>query len=147
MNFRKLNELDKRWASFSDSYLVCDNGHLYSVKPDGTLYRLKSSYYRSRVHPYQQVRGQFGTDNAHTVKVHQAVAKAFCDNPHKLTDVDHINNDKTDNRAENLRWISHQENLRKKAKDRARMLGMAVMLVLYTIFGMAVFTAPLWARL
>lgn len=147
MRFRKLNELDKRWESFADSYLVCDNGHIYSTKPDGQVARLKSGYYRCKAHPYQQVRGYFGTDKQHTVKVHQAVAKAFIPNPYGFSDVDHINNDKTDNRAENLRWISHRENLRKKAKDRARLLGMTAMLVLYTLFGIAVMTSPLWARL
>ena len=31
----------------------------------------------------------------------------------KLTDIDHINNDRSDNRLENLRLISHRDNLRK----------------------------------
>lgn len=147
MKFRKLNELDKRWESFADSYLVCDDGHIYSIKSNGKVVRLKSGYYRNKKYPYQQVRGCFGTDKQHTVKVHQAVAKAFVPNPHGFSDIDHINNDKTDNRVENLSWISHRENLRKKAKDKTRLLGMGAMLLLYTAFMMAVFTSPLWARI
>lgn len=43
--------------------------------------------------------------------IHQLVAKAFIPNPNNLTEVDHIDADGTNNHIDNLRWVSHQENM------------------------------------
>jgi len=42
--------------------------------------------------------------------VHRLVAEAFVENSDNNNVVDHINRNKTDNRAENLRWVSSSEN-------------------------------------
>ena len=43
-------------------------------------------------------------------RIHRLVATAFCENPEGYTDVNHINEDKSDNRAENLEWCSRSYN-------------------------------------
>ncbi len=45
-----------------------------------------------------------------TFQVHRLVANAFIKNPFGLKQVDHMNRNTKDNRAENLRWVSQSEN-------------------------------------
>lgn len=51
-------------------------------------------------------------DNKQThVKVHRAVAQAFIPNPYNFRDVNHIDENKYNNRVDNLEWVTHQDNL------------------------------------
>jgi hypothetical protein len=45
---------------------------------------------------------------------HRLIALQFIPNPDDLKEVDHINRIRTDNRIENLRWVSHSENNKNK---------------------------------
>lgn len=51
------------------------------------------------------------------IYVHQLVAEAFVENPHGYTEVDHDDDDRTNNDHSNLKWISRKENM-KKMLDR-----------------------------
>lgn len=63
---------------------------------------------------YMQCATGLGSGKVETV--HRLVAKAWLENPHHLSEVDHIDCDKTNNNAENLQWVSHSENM-KRAYD------------------------------
>lgn len=52
--------------------------------------------------------------------VHRLVAKAFIPNPNNYEQVDHINNNRQDNRVANLRWIPRQKNNTRLHAQRLR---------------------------
>lgn len=51
------------------------------------------------------------------VLIHRLVADYFVPNIVFGTEVDHINKDRTDNRASNIRWVSRKENLQNVSKE------------------------------
>ena len=72
---------------------------------DGFLYTLQ----KCKSNGYNYVHLSY---NNHTkaFKVARLVAKAFIDNPDNKKYVDHINTVRTDDRADNLRWVTASEN-------------------------------------
>lgn len=53
--------------------------------------------------------------------VHRLVAVAFVSNERCLGEVDHIDKDRANNKAENLRWVTHSENMiHSSTRDKPR---------------------------
>lgn len=64
---------------------------------------------RSNPGGYQYVNFKIN-GKGHNFAVHRIVANAFVPNPNQYPEVNHINGDKTDNRAINLEWVTSSEN-------------------------------------
>ena len=56
--------------------------------------------------------------NSKTYRKHRIIAQQFIpnDDPENKPFIDHINHNRTDNRIENLRWVSYSENNKNKSK-------------------------------
>lgn len=88
------------------------NGHTYTVFEDGKILgpsgkELKWSYDKDG---YPRV----AVGNT-TKAVHRLVALAFVSNPYNYNEVDHIDGNNNNPSADNLEWVSHQENVRRAA--------------------------------
>lgn len=74
------------------------------------------SYKRGVPHPYKVSYNDDGYQRvsacAHPRYVHKMVAETWIPNPNHYREVNHINGDKSDNRVENLEWVTHGENMR-----------------------------------
>lgn len=69
--------------------------------------RILSQHYNSSGYRYVDCVNDFGRKH---LLVHRLVAQAFVGNPRRLNEVDHIDTNKDNNHADNLRWCTHSEN-------------------------------------
>lgn len=90
----------------SDGYMISSLGRLRNK--DGRIVKPKDDG-----QGYLRVNIGNGIRN----RIHRLVAEAFVQNPDNKPQVDHINNDKKDNRAINLQWVTSQENTAKAGQD------------------------------
>ena len=98
------NEFWKDVENYEDLYEVSDAGRVRN-KITGRI--LKPGNHHKR---YLYVNlSKNGTYKSH--KVHRLVAEAFIPNPNNQLQVDHIDENKTNNTVDNLRWVSCQENI------------------------------------
>lgn len=90
----------------------------YGISREGDIYDferkrfviplLNSGYYKVNLTNVQK---------QYLMYVHRLLAIAFIPNPNNLPCVDHRDRDKTNNSISNLRWCTHQENMRNKTKQ------------------------------
>lgn len=93
-------------------YIVDTSGRIFSTHNNGRGQYHKELHQRLNRDGYYEVT--VGSNNNRTTKrVSRIIAEAFIDNPSNLPEVDHINNIRTDNRVENLQWVSHEDNVAK----------------------------------
>lgn len=85
----------------------------YKVSNWGRLYNKKTNRYlsgRPNTNGYWQVRLR-NKDGYKDVLIHRLVGEYFVPNLGGYTQIDHINEDKSNNRWSNLRWVTPKENI------------------------------------
>lgn len=75
----------------------------------------------------REIKGTYATNEYHSVQLvidgkpktfmfHRLVAEAFCENPNHYTIVDHIDKNKHNDNASNLRWVTSKQNANNRPK-------------------------------
>lgn len=94
------------------NYIISNTGKLKNTKTkkDIKLHLSNTGYYVCSM----SNNGKISSANIHTL-----VAKAFVDNPNPAlyTEVHHLDGDKLNNNADNLKWVTRHENLGKPKSE------------------------------
>lgn len=76
------------------------------IEPKELNYRYTKTGY-ARVYMRRE-----STNKREDIYVHRIIAELFIENPNNLSDVNHKDNNRSNNKAENLEWLSHKDNLK-----------------------------------
>ena len=115
----KGKEIWKDILGYEGKYMVSNWGRVKSLNynktgKEGILKAVKVGNGYLQVHLCKDGKGKW-------YFVHRLVASAFLENPEGYTEVNHINEDKADCRAENLEWCSRSYNC--SYNGRAKKIG------------------------
>ena len=133
-------------------YYLSEDGELYSAwKKVSDGYKSITSQivegHRQKRHPSINNGGYLCLTIAgrKNYKVHRLVAETYIPNPDNLPQVNHKNGDRTDNRVENLEWVTSQQNNEHAMAKSYEMLEVKTGKVL-TIFNLQQFSREIGAN-
>lgn len=90
------------------NYRISKNGNVFS--------KHSNKYIKSRVLNGYNVIDLCNNGKIKTYTVHRLLAQTFIENPNNYTVVNHINENKLDNKLANLEWVTQKENVNKSSK-------------------------------
>lgn len=96
------------WKQFRDSnYRVSDQGQIKNKDGRVMKARVNCGYMQINLHLEKGTKGK-------NFMVHRLVAQIFIPNPEEKPYVNHKDGNRVNNKADNLEWVTHSENIRHK---------------------------------
>ena len=89
---------------FEDRYWVSNWGRVWSIKSVKFIGQWDNGCGYLCVSLYKDCARK-------NCKVHRLVAEAFISNQDNKPEVNHLDEDKSNNRSDNLQWVTHEENM------------------------------------
>lgn len=97
----------EQWKNIKefDNYLVSNQGRVMNAKTG----RILKAWDNTKGYDYVTIRNDEGISKR---RVSRLVGEAFIENPNNLETINHIDQDKHNNNADNLEWLSRGDNVR-----------------------------------
>lgn len=131
-------ETDENWLpvrGFEEAYLVSNLGNIWSLRRNKLLRVRKSTRGYGQVN--LSLRGVMTTH-----RVHRLVATHFLPNPLNLTEVNHLNENKLDNRVENLEWCTRSHNVNYGNRTEKQKAKVSIPVVQFSLNGTQIAVYP-----
>lgn len=123
-----MEEIWKDVRGFEGLYQISNFGRVRSLDRIDSMGRLHLGQIlkiTDNSHGYKKVT--LCKNSVHTNKyIHRLVAEAFISNPNNLSEVNHKDEDKSNNSIDNLEWVSHRDNMEygtRKERHKAKISG------------------------
>lgn len=104
MNSNLEEELWKEIKGYEGLYAVSNKGQVKNIMNGKIL----KNYINTLGYPFVQFYN--GNGKSKQITVHKLVAQAFLPNPLNLPQINHVDEDKTNNNVTNLEWVTASEN-------------------------------------
>lgn len=111
-----MEEIWKDIPGYEGLYQVSNLGRVKSlersvIKGQGGLYKIEEKIMKGSKDGSGYLFVQLCKEGKRKFyKIHRLVASAFLDNPNNLSELNHKDEDKTNNRVDNLEWCNHKYN-------------------------------------